>query len=152
MSQRAATAAVTAVIDRQDWAEIVEAQLLPGWRLQEWNSELLLFTGSNRQGRPGMGSWVTYGLGSENENLPGFVVLISSGVQFGTAALHRIAGYVDNAGVHVQQPGLRNRHERKPHRVTSVSRSSRPTPATGRRFAALTGPVAPGPAMNFGSA
>src|SRR5712672_2406878 len=28
-----------------------------------------------------MGSWVTYGLGTENENLPGFVVLISSGVQ-----------------------------------------------------------------------
>ena len=28
-----------------------------------------------------MGSWVTYGLGSENDNLPGFVVLISSGVQ-----------------------------------------------------------------------
>jgi hypothetical protein len=42
---------------------------------------LLLFTGSARQGRPSMGSWVTYGLGSENENLPGFVVLISSGVQ-----------------------------------------------------------------------
>ncbi len=44
-------------------------------------AELLLFTGSPRQGRPSMGSWVTYGLGSENENLPGFVVLISSGVQ-----------------------------------------------------------------------
>ena len=44
-------------------------------------AELLLFTGNNRQGRPGMGTWVTYGLGSENENLPGFVVLISSGVQ-----------------------------------------------------------------------
>lgn len=44
-------------------------------------AELLLFTGSNRQGRPGMGTWVTYGLGSENANLPGFVVLISSGVQ-----------------------------------------------------------------------
>lgn len=44
-------------------------------------AELLLFTGSARQGRPSMGSWVTYGLGSENENLPGFVVLISSGVQ-----------------------------------------------------------------------
>ncbi len=28
-----------------------------------------------------MGSWVTYGLGTENENLPGFVVLITSGVQ-----------------------------------------------------------------------
>jgi hypothetical protein len=44
-------------------------------------AELLLFTGFARQGRPSFGSWVTYGLGSENENLPGFVVLISSGVQ-----------------------------------------------------------------------
>lgn len=44
-------------------------------------AELLLYTGSPRVGRPSMGSWVTYGLGSENENLPGFVVLISSGVQ-----------------------------------------------------------------------
>jgi hypothetical protein len=44
-------------------------------------AELLLFTGSPRQGRPSMGSWVTYGLGSENENLPGFVVLNSSGTQ-----------------------------------------------------------------------
>lgn len=42
-------------------------------------AELLLYTGSPRLGRPSMGSWVTYGLGSENANLPGFVVLISSG-------------------------------------------------------------------------
>ena len=44
-------------------------------------AELLLYTGSPRQGRPSMGTWATYGLGSESENLPGFVVLISSGVQ-----------------------------------------------------------------------
>jgi hypothetical protein len=44
-------------------------------------AELLLYTGSARSGRPAMGAWVTYGLGSENENLPGYVVLISSGVQ-----------------------------------------------------------------------
>lgn len=44
-------------------------------------AELLLFTGSPRQGRPSMGSWVTYGLGTENQDLPGFVVLVSSGVQ-----------------------------------------------------------------------
>lgn len=44
-------------------------------------AQLLLYTGSPRQGRPSMGSWVTYGLGSENENLPGFVVLISSGTR-----------------------------------------------------------------------
>ncbi|MEQ2006660.1 MAG: DUF1501 domain-containing protein [Limisphaerales bacterium] len=44
-------------------------------------AELLLYTGSARQGRPSMGTWATYGLGTENENLPGFMVLISSGVQ-----------------------------------------------------------------------
>ncbi len=44
-------------------------------------AELLLYTGSPRSGRPSLGTWATYGLGSENENLPGFVVLISSGVQ-----------------------------------------------------------------------
>lgn len=44
-------------------------------------AELLLYTGSARQGRPSLGAWVTYGLGSESENLPGFVVLISNGVQ-----------------------------------------------------------------------
>ena len=44
-------------------------------------AELLVYTGSPRSGRPSLGSWVTYGLGSENENLPGFVVLISSGTQ-----------------------------------------------------------------------
>lgn len=44
-------------------------------------AELLIYTGSPRSGRPSLGSWATYGLGTENENLPGFVVLISSGVQ-----------------------------------------------------------------------
>jgi hypothetical protein len=44
-------------------------------------AELLLYTGAPRQGRPSLGSWVTYGLGTENQTLPGFVVLISSGVQ-----------------------------------------------------------------------
>jgi hypothetical protein len=42
-------------------------------------AELFLYTGSPRNGAASMGSWVTYGLGSENENLPGFVVLISGG-------------------------------------------------------------------------
>ena len=34
-----------------------------------------LHTGSGIQGRPSMGAWMGYGLGSENQNLPGFVVL-----------------------------------------------------------------------------
>src|SRR5688572_21239196 len=36
-------------------------------------------TGSQIMGRPSMGSWVTYGLGSEATDLPGFVVLVSHG-------------------------------------------------------------------------
>jgi len=36
-------------------------------------------TGTTISGRPAMGSWVLYGLGSEAENLPGFVVLVSTG-------------------------------------------------------------------------
>ncbi len=44
-------------------------------------AELLVYTGSPRSGRPSLGAWVTYGLGTENHDLPGFVVLISSGVQ-----------------------------------------------------------------------
>ncbi len=38
-------------------------------------SLLLMSCGHQLPGHPSMGSWVTYGLGSENENLPGFVVL-----------------------------------------------------------------------------
>jgi hypothetical protein len=34
-------------------------------------------TGSQQPGRPSFGSWVTYGLGSENQNMPAFVVLIA---------------------------------------------------------------------------
>jgi len=42
-------------------------------------AQLLMHCGTPRLGRPSMGSWVTYGLGSENSNLPGFVVLTSGG-------------------------------------------------------------------------
>src|SRR6266481_3887591 len=36
---------------------------------------LMMNTGANQQGRPSMGAWLTYGLGTENQNLPGYVVL-----------------------------------------------------------------------------
>jgi len=42
-------------------------------------AQMLLYTGFPQFGRPSMGSWVTYGLGSENQDLPGFVVLVSGG-------------------------------------------------------------------------
>ncbi len=40
-------------------------------------AKVLINTGSPQFGRPSMGSWVTYGIGSETENLPAFVVLQS---------------------------------------------------------------------------
>jgi hypothetical protein len=39
------------------------------------NANYFLHTGHGQQGRPSMGAWVTYGLGSECQDLPGFVVL-----------------------------------------------------------------------------
>ncbi|MFM8735669.1 MAG: DUF1501 domain-containing protein [Pirellulales bacterium] len=42
-------------------------------------AHMFMNTGSQIAGRPSMGSWVTYGLGSDAENLPGFVVLTSLG-------------------------------------------------------------------------
>ena len=42
-------------------------------------AHMFMNTGSQIAGRPSMGAWVTYGLGSESEDLPGFVVLTSLG-------------------------------------------------------------------------
>src|SRR5262249_52496166 len=39
------------------------------------NPNLFLHPGFNQQGRPSMGAWVTYGLGSPCQNLPGYIVL-----------------------------------------------------------------------------
>ncbi len=36
---------------------------------------LMMNTGANQAGRPSLGAWLTYGLGTENQNLPGYVVL-----------------------------------------------------------------------------
>ena len=42
-------------------------------------AHMFMNTGSQIAGRPSMGAWVTYGLGSESSDLPGFVVLMSHG-------------------------------------------------------------------------
>lgn len=43
-------------------------------------SLLLLNCGESRLPRPSMGSWLTYGLGTENQNLPGFIVMCPNGL------------------------------------------------------------------------
>jgi hypothetical protein len=50
--------------------------------------QMLMQTGSTQFGRPCFGSWVLYGLGSEAQNLPGFVVLNSAGGLSGGATLY----------------------------------------------------------------
>jgi len=50
--------------------------------------QVLMQTGSTQFGRPSLGSWVLYGLGSESQSLPGFVVLNSAGGLSGGAALY----------------------------------------------------------------
>jgi hypothetical protein len=59
-----------------------ELTFLKGCTTEQFNhapAQLLMHTGSARLGRPSMGSWVTYGLGTENSDLPGYMVLTSGG-------------------------------------------------------------------------
>ncbi len=44
------------------------------------NSLRLMNCGASTMARPSIGAWITYGLGTENQNLPGFVVLVPSGM------------------------------------------------------------------------
>jgi uncharacterized protein (DUF1501 family) len=50
-------------------------------------AQIFMQTGSQQFGRPSFGSWVTYGLGSESKDLPGFVVLSSAGGTSGGSSL-----------------------------------------------------------------
>ncbi|MGC6489365.1 MAG: DUF1501 domain-containing protein [Planctomycetota bacterium] len=50
-------------------------------------AEHLLFSGAPRPGRPSMGSWLSYGLGSQNRDLPDFVVMVSGGMPSAGKAL-----------------------------------------------------------------
>jgi hypothetical protein len=57
-----------------------EISLIPGVKTNLFNhapAKLFMNTGSGQFGRPSLGAWVTYGLGSEANDLPGFVVLQS---------------------------------------------------------------------------
>lgn len=63
------------------FADVVdETAIIRSMTTQEFNhapAQLLLHTGSARLGSASMGAWATYGLGSENQDLPAFVVLVS---------------------------------------------------------------------------
>ncbi len=66
--------------------------------------QLLLFTGTQQFGRPTLGAWTLYGLGSESQNLPGFVVL-TSGVGTSGGASNFSSGFLPS---HYQGTLFRN--------------------------------------------
>jgi hypothetical protein len=82
-------------------------------------------TGSIIPGRPSMGSWVLYGLGSDSQNLPGYVVLTSSGGGQGQPISSRqwsngfLPGHLQ--GVEFQAAGSPVHYVRNPEGVTDES-------------------------------
>jgi len=67
-------------------------------------------TGSQFPGRPSMGAWLSYGLGSDNENLPGFVVLVTKD-KFGQPLYSRLWG---NGFLPSQYQGVQFRSGKNP--------------------------------------
>ncbi|TWT48142.1 hypothetical protein Pla22_51430 [Rubripirellula amarantea] len=74
-------------------------------------SLMLMNTGESRLVRPSMGSWLTYGLGSENENLPAFVAMCPNGYPIKESQNWQNAflpgkyqaTYVDSSGTKIEQ-------------------------------------------------
>ena len=71
-------------------------------------AKLFMNTGSGQFGRPSMGAWVTYGLGSESTDLPGFVVLQSGPRGPRGGAMHWASGFLPTT---YQGVPLRNQAE-----------------------------------------
>jgi hypothetical protein len=73
-------------------------------------AHIVMNTGTSIPGRPSMGSWINYGLGSDCDNLPGFIVLTStgrSGQQQPIASRQWSAGFLPSRfqGVHFRNKG-----------------------------------------------
>ena len=89
-------------------------------------AQIFMNSGHPLVGRPSMGSWLTYGLGSENGNLPGFVVLLSGEPDPGAGNTCWGSGFLPTA-----YQGVEFRSQGEP--VPSVSNPAGVTPAVRRR-------------------
>jgi hypothetical protein len=67
--------------------EIAVVKTLHTEQINHGPAQLMFHTGFGRFGRPSVGSWVTYGLGSENRDLPAYVVMITGKVAGAGSAL-----------------------------------------------------------------
>ena len=87
-----------------------DVTLIRSMRTDEFNhtpAELELLTGSGRFGRPSAGAWVSWGLGSENDDLPSFVALVSGQAQPASGSAGWSAGFLPsrNQGVQFRAAG-----------------------------------------------
>jgi hypothetical protein len=67
--------------------ELCKVQSMHTESVQHEPAQMFTNTGSELPGRPSFGSWISYGLGSDNENLPAFIVLKTEGLEGGFSAL-----------------------------------------------------------------
>ena len=87
-------------------------------------AQFLINNGWPRIGRPSLGSWILYGLGSENQNLPGFVVLLEGGVRSGPAVYGQ--GFLPAAYQGTSfRPGTQSDSESQPARGHEDGRAAR---------------------------
>ena len=90
-----------------------ELCILNGMSTENFNhgpAKLFVNTGSIRPGRPSIGSWLTYGIGSESKDLPGFVVLQSGPRGPRSGAQLWSSGFLPTAyqGVPFRPPAIRS--------------------------------------------
>lgn len=86
-------------------------------------AQLVFHTGLNRQGNPSIGSWTTYGLGSESENLPAYVVFLTGNTPGAGANLWK-SGFLPSVhqGVQLRGEGDPVLFLNSPEGVTSAER------------------------------
>src|SRR5258706_2794417 len=81
-------------------------------------------TGSTRLARPSLGSWVLYGLGTENQNMPGYISLRPGGTPPGGSANWQssfLPGVYQGVSINTKQPGVDKIIENIRNRYTPIS-------------------------------
>ncbi len=83
-------------------------------------ASLMLNTGSTRLPKPSVGSWVTYGLGSENQNLPGFIALAPGGASAQNLRSAFLPGAYQGTAVNTQNTAIDKLIENIKNKYTSL--------------------------------
>jgi hypothetical protein len=90
----------------------------------------LMNCGDGRMPRPAVGAWVTYGLGSENQNLPGFIVMCPAGLPV-TGALNWRSAFLPGA---YQGTYIDSQHTELPKLIENIRNEQIPLPDQRRQL------------------